>query len=135
MRIAAAALTASATVVALGGCVHADDTATDRGQRETKLEIVFEKTAARDSKTFTLECDPARGDVPDPQAACIELREHLELVAPPSWMVCSIPGLVWTVRINGTLNGRRVITHFEPCPREGRRRLQRWMELTGFEPR
>lgn len=77
----------------------------------TELTITVRATAAAEPVTYTLTCDPAGGDHPDPTAACAALEaadaaplNPLEPV-PASTACTEIYGGEQTAVIDGTLDG------------------------------
>lgn len=80
----------------------------------TSLTIVV--TASPDSveQTYTLVCDPAGGDHPDPAAACRALDRLKDPFAPvpPDTMCTEIYGGPQTATVTGTFRGEPVDAEF-----------------------
>jgi hypothetical protein len=95
-----------------GGVVDAepgaDTTAT------TDLTVVVKAGAGKAERTYTLVCDPAGGDHPDPEAACRSLDELAKPFAPvPRDAMCTeIYGGPQTATVTGTFRGEHVNAHF-----------------------
>lgn len=66
--------------------------------------------------TFTLECEPARGDVPRPAAACAGLARERHVLLRPKPFVC-FGGTFswWGVRITGRYDDKPVNVYFNTC--------------------
>ena len=81
---------------------------------DTRLTVVV--TASPDSaeQTYTLVCDPAGGDHPDPAAACRALIRVKDPFAPvpPDTMCTEIYGGPQTATVTGTFRGEPVDAEF-----------------------
>jgi hypothetical protein len=65
---------------------------------------------------FHLACEPPRGDIGDPAAACAALATQPELVTQPKPFACrGGPTSWWDITITGLLNGQPIRTHFATC--------------------
>ncbi len=86
----------------------ADTTAT------TDLTVVVKAGPGKAERTYTLGCDPARGDHPDPEAACRVLDELAKPFAPvPREAMCTeIYGGPQTAKVTGTFRGEQVNADF-----------------------
>lgn len=122
MRRALAALTLVATLTT-AGCAGGDDTVsvepgdtTTSGGAATELTVELDEAGTGETRTFTLTCDPAGGDHPDPEAACRALAEAggVAAFAPVAAdMMCTeIYGGPQTARVTGTVDGEPVDTTF-----------------------
>lgn len=80
----------------------------------TELTIVVRDAPRRGERTYTLECDPAGGDHPDPEAACQSLRELKDPFTPvsPDAMCTEIFGGPQTATVTGTFRGDPVNAEF-----------------------
>lgn len=80
----------------------------------TELTIVVRDGPRRGERTYTLECDPAGGDHPDPEAACQSLRDLKDPFTPvsPDAMCTEIFGGPQTATITGTFRGEPVNAEF-----------------------
>lgn len=65
---------------------------------------------------FHLDCQPARGDVPDPTAACAAVARRPHLITEPKPFVCA-GGMSswWDITVTGRLSGRAVRRSFSTC--------------------
>ncbi|MBF6175933.1 subtilase-type protease inhibitor [Nocardia blacklockiae] len=108
--------------LALTGPAHAQD---EPGSRLT-LSVAPGDQSAPPQRTVTLDCQPAGGTHPDPQAACAQLTERggdLDAVAAgDEHRMCT---MIWdpvTVRVTGTWESRPVDyqhTFANTCALEG----------------
>lgn len=98
-----------------------EDAATDSGPSNgattggTALTIVVrEGPENADRSTYSLRCDPAGGDHPDPEAACRLLSTMEEPFAPvPADQMCAqIYGGPQTAEVTGTFRGQPVNAQF-----------------------
>jgi hypothetical protein len=65
---------------------------------------------------FHLDCDPARGDVTDPSAACAALSRDPALISSPQPFTCiGGPSSWFDMTISGRLAGKRVHEKFSTC--------------------
>ncbi|MBO1753393.1 hypothetical protein J4G33_16410 [Actinotalea sp. BY-33] len=81
----------------------------------TDLTITVDPTGEGASSTYTLTCDPAGGDHPDPEAACALLEEvGVEAFAPvPRDASCTQQyGGPQTATVEGTLGGEQIDARF-----------------------
>lgn len=80
----------------------------------TELTIVLRNAPGVDERTYTLVCDPAGGNHPDPEAACRSLSEMRNPFAPvPSDAMCTqIYGGPHTATVTGTFRGEPVNARF-----------------------
>lgn len=76
----------------------------------TELTIVVRSGRGSEERTYSLACDPAGGDHPDPEAACRLLDELDDPFAPvpPDTMCTEIYGGPQTATVTGTLRGEPV---------------------------
>ncbi len=76
----------------------------------TELIIVVRSGRGSEERRFSLVCDPAGGDHPDPEAACRLLDELDDPFAPvpPDTMCTEIYGGPQTATVTGTLRGEPV---------------------------
>lgn len=81
----------------------------------TELTIVVRSGRGSEERRFSLVCDPAGGDHPDPEAACRVLDELDEPFAPvpPDVMCTEIYGGPQTATVTGTLRGEPVDASFD----------------------
>ena len=102
-RLAAAVL----AVAALAGCSGESPA--------TKLTLVATNPYVGRA-TFTLECDPAGGDVPRPAAVCARLAQRPQALLEPKPFVC-FGGLFswWTLSITGRWAGEPVDVRTDTC--------------------
>jgi hypothetical protein len=103
------------------------------GSAATELTITVRESAAAEPVTYTLTCDPAGGDHPDPADACAALEAaraaSLNPLEPvPANMACTeIYGGEQTAVIDGTLDGepfRTELSRVNGCE------IARWDALT-----
>lgn len=89
-----------------------DNSATQGGTTELTIKV----SAGRGSgeRTYSLVCDPAGGDHPDPEAACRLLSELKDPFAPvpPDAMCTEIYGGPQTATVTGTFRGEPVNAQF-----------------------
>ena len=80
----------------------------------TELTIVVRGGPGRRDHTYSLVCDPAGGDHPDPEAACRLLREMKDPFAPvpPDAMCTEIYGGPQTATVTGSFRGEPVNAQF-----------------------
>lgn len=80
----------------------------------TELTLVVRDAPGRAGRTYTLLCDPAGGDHPDPAAACRSLSELKDPLAPvPADAMCTqIFGGPQTATVTGTFRGEPVNAEF-----------------------
>lgn len=111
-------LVVAATTVWLAGCgtTGGGDVTTDPppGREITELTVVVRDAPGSRVRTFTLVCDPAGGDHPDPEAACRSLGEMKDPFAPvPSETMCTqVYGGPQTATVTGTFRGEPVDAEF-----------------------
>ena len=112
-------LLAVAALVALAACGSSEDAPGDggsAGDTGTSLTIVVTPDEGVTAKTYTLTCDPAGGDHPQPPQACDALDEAgAEIFDPvPSDAACTtLYGGPQTATVTGTYRGRVVDTTFD----------------------
>lgn len=97
-------------VLLLAACsAGADTVGTAAARTELTVEVVAEPGAP--PATWTLTCDPAGGDHPDPEGACAALARTPDPLAPlPPDAVCTeIYGGPQTAVVRGTHAGREVV--------------------------
>ncbi len=82
--------------------------------RTTALTIVVKDGTGGAGHTYSLECDPAGGTHPDPEAACRVLSEMRDPFAPvpPGVMCTEIYGGPQTATVTGTFRGEPVHARF-----------------------
>lgn len=103
----------------LAGCGGGGDgeAADDPGSREAELTVtVWPNGLGGDDASWTLECEPAGGDHPDPDAACAALASLDDPFAKPKPVPrCDeIPGATPDVaRIEGTYRGQEINEIFD----------------------
>jgi hypothetical protein len=103
VRIAAAV----AAVVAVAGC--GDESPS------TSLSLVATNPFVGRA-TFTLECDPAGGDVPRPATACERLARDPSVLLRPKRFVCAGGTFSWWgMRITGRYDGKPVDVRTDTC--------------------
>lgn len=98
-----------------GGVVTAEPTpGSDVTAGGTELTIVVRDAPGKGERTYTLECDPAGGDHPDPEAACQSLRVLKDpfTPVPPDAMCTEIYGGPQTATVTGTFRGEPVNAEF-----------------------
>jgi hypothetical protein len=80
----------------------------------TELTVVVRDAPGRGNRTYTLVCDPAGGDHPDPDAACRSLSElkHPFAPVPPDAMCTQIYGGPQTATVTGTFRAEPVNAEF-----------------------
>lgn len=96
-----------------GGDGTAPDEGVSRGAA-TELRIVVDASRGSGERTYTLTCDPAGGDHPDPAAACRMLERMDEPFEPvPQGAMCTeIYGGPQTAKVTGTFRGEPVRAEF-----------------------
>ena len=79
----------------------------------TDLRVTVD-TGAGQTRTYTLRCDPAGGDHPDPEAACEALARMQAPFSPlPKGMLCTeIYGGPQTAKVEGTYRGAPTLAEF-----------------------
>jgi hypothetical protein len=103
----------------------------------TSLEITVwpEGEAAGEAVTYTLSCDPAAGDHPDPEGACAALRElgvGVFAPTPPDVMCTQQYGGPMEARIVGTVDGEPLdarLAYNDGCE------IARWNAVEAIVPR
>jgi hypothetical protein len=80
----------------------------------TELTITVRAGRGRGEHTYSLVCEPAGGDHPDPEAACRLLSELKDPLAPvpPDAMCAEIYGGPQTATVTGMLRGEPVNAEF-----------------------
>jgi hypothetical protein len=110
-----------ASLLLVAGCGSARDETGSPGSGSagaapatTELTIRVVPGAGRPERTFTLVCDPAGGDHPQPQEACSALEDAEKPFAPvPSDVMCTeVYGGPQTAQVTGTYAGRQVDASF-----------------------
>jgi hypothetical protein len=103
LRVAATGV----AVVALAGC--GDDAPS------TSLRLVA-TNASVGRATFTIECDPAGGDVPQPAAVCARLAGNPQALHHPEPFIC-FGGTFswWALEITGRYRGKPVEVRTSTC--------------------
>lgn len=93
----------------------------------TELTITVRTGPEAAERTYTLTCDPAGGDHPDPEAACRALDELADPFAPvPTDVMCTqVYGGPQTAVVTGTLRGEPVDARFD---RTDGCQISRWDE-------
>ena len=82
---------------------------------ETQLTMRAVNTSVGRS-VFHLDCEPARGDLPDPARACAALSKAPDLVTSPKPFVCAGGTFSWwDIVISGRLNGKEIDRDFSTC--------------------
>jgi hypothetical protein len=121
-----------ALAVALGACGGNEDDDGAEGP-ETLLQIDVKLEPGSDTSTQLLECDPAGGDVADPEAACRRLAELESPFAPtpPDTACTEIYGGPQTATITGVLRGETVNASFS---RKNGCEIARWDKLRFLLP-
>jgi hypothetical protein len=129
-------LAAAALVLALAGCGETEGADTGSGgggdttaAPATSLTIsVLPNGTEATPMEWTLECDPAGGSHPQPDAACAALAAHPEALEPvPKATACTmIFGGPQRATITGTLDGEDVNAEFN---RGGGCEIERWDAL------
>lgn len=98
-----------------GGIVTAEPTPGDSASTGgTELTIVVRSAPRKAGRTYTLRCDPAGGDHPDPEAACRSLSTLKDpfTPVPPDAMCTQIYGGSQTATVTGTFRGDPVDAEF-----------------------
>ena len=121
-------------VLALAGCGGesvTDQVRSDGAATELVVEVVAREGAA--AQRWTLTCDPAGGDHPDPEAACRDLAAADAPFAPlPTDLICTEQyGGPQTARITGTHRGEPVdvsLSRIDGC------RISQWDALGAVLP-
>lgn len=110
LAVAAAAL----WLVAGCGTDDAGDDVTRPANDTTELTVVV-RDGSGGEQTYTLTCDPAGGDHPDPEAACRALDRMEDPFAPvPRDRACAeIYGGPQTATVTGTYRGKPVKAEFK----------------------
>jgi Subtilisin inhibitor-like len=97
-----------------------------------KVSLTIELTAGKDvtAKRWTLRCEPAGGNYPDPPAACAKLSRLQTILNPaPVHIMCPmIMADASSYIVYGTILGKKV---HETIP-DGGCSLSRWNELKGI---
>ena len=95
-------------LLALTACSSGEDTVAS-GPR-TELQVELRASAEAELQRWTLTCEPAGGDHPDPAQACEDLAREREPFAPvPPGSVCTeIYGGPQTATVRGTYRGQPV---------------------------
>lgn len=80
----------------------------------TELTVVVRSSADDGERTYTLVCDPAGGDHPDPQAACrsLDRLKHPFAPVPPDTMCTEVYGGPQRATVTGTFRGEPVNAEF-----------------------
>ena len=120
----------AAALVLLAGCgaEGGEDVVADQpAEGTTELTVVVKPGERPGTRTFTLTCDPAGGDHPDPEAACRMLDELEDPFAPvPPRTACTeIYGGPQTATVTGTFRGEPVDAEFSRTNGCG---ISRWDE-------
>ena len=93
------------------------------------LTIVVDATGEGATQTFTLTCEPAGGDHPDPAAACAALaRAGVDAFAPtPRGVACTEQwGGPQVATVQGTVDGEQISVRFD---RTNGCQISRWDRL------
>lgn len=100
-------------LVVLVGCGSETGAPQDGPTDETELAIRV--TDGHQERSWSLTCDPAGGDHPDPEAACRSLADLQDPFAPLSDdQACTdIYGGPQRARVTGTYRGRQVQARFD----------------------
>ena len=109
-------LLAGCGTIGSGGDVTAEPGSASRATHGGATELTITVRAGRGSgeQTYTLVCDPAGGDHPDPEGACRLLNELKDPFAPvpPDTMCTEIYGGPQTATVTGTFRGEPVDAEF-----------------------
>src|SRR5262245_47329982 len=121
-----------ASLVTVLLAVTAGATASVATTATTGLRVTYWEDVAkpRESVTWTLRCNPARGSLPRPAPACARLAAGgARLFAPlPRNIVCTeIYGGPQRARVVGTVNGRRIFATFA---RSNGCEIDRWQRIS-----
>lgn len=121
------------TALLLAGCSGGADEVTTSSPSATRLQIEVVAEPGASPATWTLTCEPAGGDHPDPEAACADLARTPEPLAPvPADAVCTeLYGGPQTAVVRGTLDGRDVsveLSRTDGC------RTEQWDRLGALLP-
>jgi len=86
----------------------------DADDQRTELTVVVRDAPDRDEHQYTLVCDPAGGDHPDPEAACRSLDRLKHPFAPvaPDTMCTQVYGGPQTATVTGRFRGEPVNAEF-----------------------
>jgi hypothetical protein len=80
---------------------------------------------------FHVSCNPARGTVPEPPAACAALKHQLTLTSPSAANgTCGGTAGAWAVSVTGTVDGRRAHVRFGVCDQQ----VSQWMQIARYTP-
>jgi hypothetical protein len=118
LAVAAASLVlvAGCGTIGSGGDVTVEPGPGDRATQDETTELTITVRTGRGSgeQTYTLVCDPAGGDHPDPEAACRSLSKLKDPFAPvpPDAMCTEIYGGPQTATVTGTFRGEPVDAEF-----------------------
>jgi Subtilisin inhibitor-like len=99
----------------------------------TDLNVVL-RNAGGEENTYRLQCDPPRGTVPNPRAACQALADHTEtMLAQPTGGLC-LGGLgTMFVDVRGQYRGKMIATELYACGGNGQG-LAQWLQHLPFPP-
>lgn len=136
-HLARAGALAVVLAVALGGCRTGQpptDPAADPTDPATpvaaELTVVVDRTGEGATTTWTLTCEPAGGDHPDPEGACAALAAaggRAGLAPTPMNQACTEQwGGPQTASVTGTVDGERVTARFD---RTNGCEISRWETL------
>ena len=111
---AAPALLVLSLVVAVG-CAGARDSGGSDAAEATDLVLIAVNPEVGRAR-YRLSCDPARGDVPNPERACAALAADPTLVTDPKPFTC-IGGTFswWHLTLTGRFRGHRVSSEVATC--------------------
>jgi len=124
MKPAVSLAVAAASLLVVAGCgpiTGGGNVTVDQGSgsgdaqgRTTELTVVVRGGPGEGERTYSLVCDPAGGDHPDPGAACRLLSELKDPFAPvpPDAMCTEIYGGPQTATVTGMLRGEPVKAQF-----------------------
>ena len=120
-------------LLVLAGC--GDEPGPDRvaGSPTTELQVQVVPDAGATPRSWTLTCEPAGGDHPDPEAACADLARSPEPFAtvPPDAVCTELYGGPQTAVVRGTSGGRAVeleLSRTDGC------RTEQWDRLGAVLP-
>jgi hypothetical protein len=95
-------------IFALAGCGGASNTGTN-------VTMVARNTNVGRA-VFHRSCNPSRGDLPNPEAACAALADTPQLVTHPQPFVCKGgPSSWWNATITGHVHGKKIRRSFSTC--------------------
>jgi hypothetical protein len=114
-----------ALALLLGACGGDDEADTGPPEPDTRLNVTYRADGDADPERTILECDPAGGDLPDPEEACrrlAALEAPFEAI-PPNATCTEIYGGPQTATVTGRQGDEAVDASFS---RENGCEIARW---------